>query len=228
MVLTERRHRLGLYQITGRRPLNHRVTRLEHMNRRIHVYADFVEHPRYGRSPRWTGLNPRDDRSHGVYLGWHSRSDERIPDTAIEANTDRQPNATVPVTHYFDLKRKCRDCGRHFIFFAEEQRHWYETLQFYLGADCVRCIDCRLVERDTKRLRERYETLLADNQRSDADILELAEAAMVLIDRGVFGNRCLERVRCQLNSIPVDSSTRRRATFRDLDTRSAERLHGGR
>ncbi|MEZ6136779.1 MAG: zinc-ribbon domain containing protein [Pirellulaceae bacterium] len=92
------------------------------MNRRIHAYADFVEHPRYRAwSAARTGMNPRDDLSQGVYLGWHSRSDERIPDTAIEANTDRQPNATVPVTHYFDLKRKCRDCGRNFIFFAEEQ-----------------------------------------------------------------------------------------------------------
>jgi Probable zinc-ribbon domain len=203
------------------------VTRLKDMNRRIHAYADFVEHPRYGRGPRWTGMNPRDDLSQGVYLGWHSRSDERIPDTAIEANTDRQPNATVPVTHYFDLKRKCRDCGRSFIFFAEEQRYWYETLQFYLGADCVRCIDCRLAERDTKRLRERYETLLADDQRSDADNLDLAEVAMALIDCGVFGARCLEHVRCRLNSIPAESRVRRHATFRDVETRSAQRLHEG-
>lgn len=197
------------------------------MKRRTDIYTDFVDHPRYGRSPRFTGLNPVEERIRGVYLGWHSRSDERIAETAIAANPKRQPNATVPVTHYFDLKRNCRDCGRNFIFFAEEQRHWYETLHFYLGADCVRCIDCRVAERDTKRLRERYEAILNQSGRSDREAIELAETAMILIDRGIFGHRCLERVRSFLNSIPIDSQIRQHATFRDVDARSESRIHGG-
>ncbi|QDS88495.1 hypothetical protein EC9_26860 [Rosistilla ulvae] len=197
------------------------------MNRRTDTYADFVDHPRYGRSPRFTGLNPIDDFSRGIYLGWHSHAHERISETAIVANTDRQPDATIPVTHYFDLRRQCRDCGRNFIFFADEQRHWYETLHFYLGADCVRCIECRVAERDTKRLREIYETLLNQNARSDRDALELAETAMLLIDRGVFGHRCVECVRSLLNALPADSKIRRHATFRDVDARSTERIQGG-
>lgn len=192
------------------------------------AYADFVEHPRYGRRPNVTGLNPIDRFPRGsVYLGWHSRPDERIPNTAIVANTDRQPNATVAVTHYFDLIRRCRDCDHSFIFFAEEQRHWYETLHFYLGADCVRCIDCRVAERDTKRLRDRYETLLGEIDRTEADTLELADTAMLLIDRGVFGHRSVERVRSLINSIPNDSKLRRRATFRDVDARSSARIQEG-
>tara|TARA_R110002073_G_scaffold329790_1_gene512811 strand:- start:2788 stop:3384 length:597 start_codon:yes stop_codon:yes gene_type:complete len=197
------------------------------MNCRTDIYADFVNHPRYGRSPRFTGLNPIDDLSRGIYLGWHSRADERIAETAIVANTDCQGDATVPVTHYFDLRRQCRDCGRNFIFFADEQRYWYETLHFYLGADCVRCIDCRVAERDTKRLRERYETLLNHTERSDLDALELAETAMLLIDRGVFGHRCIERVRSLLNSIPADSKIRQHVTFRDVDSRSTARIQDG-
>lgn len=197
------------------------------MNRRTDIYADFVDHPRYGRSPRFTGLNPIEDLTRGIYFGWHSRPGERISETAIAANTDRQPGATVPFTHYFDLKRKCRDCGRNFIFFADEQRHWYETLHFYLGADCVRCIDCRVIERDTKRLRERYEMILSQTERSDRDGFELAKTAMILIDRGVFGHRCNERVRSLLNAIPTDSKTRRHAAFRDIDARSVARVHGG-
>lgn len=197
------------------------------MKRRTDIYADFVDHPRYGRTPRYTGLNPVDGLFRRVYLGWHSRSDERISETAIAADPKRQPNATVPVTHYFDLKRKCRDCGRNFIFFAEEQRHWYETLHFYLGADCVRCIDCRVAERDTKRLRGRYEAMLNQSERSDREAFELAETAMILIDRGVFGHRCIERVRSFLNSIPMDSQIRQHATFRDVDARSASRIHEG-
>ncbi|QDT02186.1 hypothetical protein K227x_05570 [Rubripirellula lacrimiformis] len=122
------------------------------MKRRTEAYADFVQHPRYGKLPRVTGLHPKEDFLLGrVYLGWLARPDERVPDTAIVANTARQPNATFPVTHYFDLKRRCRDCDRPFLFFAEEQRYWYETLQFYLGVDCVRCIDCRVAERGPER-----------------------------------------------------------------------------
>jgi len=194
------------------------------MNRRTDIYADFVDHPRYGRCPRFTGLQPVARIFRGVYLGWHSRADERISETAIVANTNRQPNATVPVTHYFDLKRTCRDCSRNFIFFAEEQRYWYETLQFYLGADCVRCIDCRLEQRINAKLREQYETLLGRDDRSDTESLELADVAMLLIHRGVFGNRCIERVRSFLNSIHGDSSVRQHASFRVVDDWSAARI----
>ncbi|MCA9179457.1 MAG: zinc-ribbon domain containing protein [Planctomycetales bacterium] len=187
-------------------------------------YADFVNHPRYGRCPRFTGLNPVENLSRGIYFGWHCRAEERISDTAIVAHADRQPSPTVPVTHYFDLKRKCRECGRNFIFFAEEQRHWYETLQFYLGADCVRCIDCRVAERETKRLRAHYEAFLQQPILSDHDALELADTAMLLIERGAFGDRCVERVRSLLNAIPAESQVRRFATFRDVDARSKARL----
>jgi len=197
------------------------------MKRRTDIYADFVEHPRYGQRPRYTGLNPVDGLARRVYLGWHSRADERISETAIAANRDRQPNATVPVTHYFDLKRSCRDCGRNFIFFADEQRHWYETLHFYLGADCVRCIDCRVAQRNTIRLRQRYEMLLNQPERSDREMLELAETAMILIDRDVFGHRCIERVRSILNSIPAESKVRRHTSFCDIDLCSKAPVRNG-
>ena len=143
------------------------------------------------------------------------------------ADTTRQPNATVPVTHYFDLKRKCRDCGRMFIFFADEQRHWYETLQFYLGADCVRCIDCRVAQRNTAQLRERYESLVNLPSRNESETIELAECALTLIDRGVFGRHSIERVRSFLNSIPEGSSKRKHATFRNLDARSGDHIRNG-
>ena len=191
------------------------------MNRHTDFYTDFVAHPRYGRGPRFTGLHPVEDRTLGINFGWRARPGERISKTAIAANTDRQLGALVPVTHYFDLKRQCRDCGRSFIFFAEEQRHWYETLHFHVGADCVRCTECRVNDRHTKRLRKRYQSLLHKAKRSDLDDLRLAETAMRLIDLDVFGHRCIERVRSLVNAIPLDSQVRRHATFRDVDVRSA-------
>ena len=96
-------------------------------------YSKFVDHPRYGHQPRVTGLNP-DTNYADVFLHWHSGKEYRIPNTAIPADLSRQAKATVPVTHYFDVRRQCRDCGRPFIFFAEEQKYWYEELKFKLDA----------------------------------------------------------------------------------------------
>lgn len=98
-----------------------------------------------------------------------------MPKTAIAADSNGQLRALVPVTHYFDLKRRCRDCHHNFIFFVKEQRHWYETFHFYIGADCVRCIDYRTADRTTKQLRWRYETLLKQTARFDQEAVELAE-----------------------------------------------------
>ena len=74
------------------------------MKRKSDKYADYVEHPRYGKSPRVTGLNPQTDGG-DVFIHWHSPKDCRIPDTAIVADTTRQKAATVAVTHYYDVKR---------------------------------------------------------------------------------------------------------------------------
>ena len=98
-------------------------------------YDQFVDHPRFGRRPRVTGLNPgRHDA--GVHLHWNALSDEelaadwkrafgtpwidgdlrrspgRIPNTAIAADLGRQTPATCRVTHYFDVQRVCRGCLR--------------------------------------------------------------------------------------------------------------------
>ncbi len=132
-------------------------------------YAEFVDHPRFGRRPQLTGLNPS-PADRGVHLHWNattrneiatqfesvmgkkwpsgglhafSARTKRIANTAIVADLSRQTAATMAVTHYFDLECNCRDCGRSFIFFAEEQKYWYEELGFGLDSDCVHCVECR-------------------------------------------------------------------------------------
>jgi hypothetical protein len=101
-------------------------------------YANYVEHPRYGRGPRFTGLQPG-----AIPLGYRRtiyHDEGLIEGTAIAADLDWQSWSPVPVLYYFDLKRTCADCARPFLFFAEEQKYWYETLGFDLSADCVRCV----------------------------------------------------------------------------------------
>ena len=170
------------------------------MPRSDDTYDSFVEHPRYGKRPKVTGLNPRSDDK-GVFLHRNSSVECRIPGTAIQADLSRQTPATVTVTHYFDVKRIC-DCGRSFIFFAEEQKHWYEELGFRLESDCVRCPACRKKLHGIARKRERYEELFHVLERSVEQNLEMAECCLTLVEDAVFHLRQLERVRMLLNRIP--------------------------
>lgn len=188
-------------------------------------YNHFVEHPRYGRNPIITGLDPSplDDN---VHLHWNAtthqelsiryenavgvpwtheglfasvQANKRIPNTAVIAYPAKQTRATVPVTHYFDLERSCRDCQRPFIFFAAEQKYWYEELGFVLDADAVRCIECRKKQQGIARLRKRYQALHAIEPKSNSELRELAECCSQLVDWGVFKPQRLEFARMLLN-----------------------------
>jgi len=179
-------------------------------------YASFVEHPRYGRRPHVTGLNPKTDFRAGVVLHWHSPKECRVPNTAIFADLSRQVAATVPVTHYFDVVRTCRDCGRSFLFFAQEQKHWYEELGFGLDSDCVRCVPCRKRQQGIARLRERYEELFHVQNRSSDENLEMADCCLSLIEESVFHRRQTERVRILLKQVVQDPDEHVDSRCRDL------------
>jgi Probable zinc-ribbon domain len=163
-------------------------------------YREFVTHPRYGQEPRITGLNPENDFT-SVVLHWHSPKESRIPNTAIAADVTRQAPATMPVTHYFDVKRTCRDCGRPFIFFAAEQKHWYEELGFKLDTDCVRCVVCRKAQQGIDRMRNRYEELFHVANRTTEQDLELADCGVSLVESGVFHTRQLQHMRAVLKRV---------------------------
>lgn len=188
-------------------------------------YREFVRHPRYGRRPRITGLNPEADNGGRVLLHWHSPRESRIPNTAIPADLSRQSPATVPVSHYYDVKRQCRDCGRPFIFFAEEQKYWYEDLGFALEADCIRCVDCRKKQHGLEQRRERYEALFPITDRTTEQDLDMVDCSLSLIEAAVFHKRQLERLRTILKRLALspDENTRTRsnefwARLRALET----------
>lgn len=204
--------------IISRSPVTAIVRKAIQMKRRKNTYADYVEHPRFGRGPRITGLNPQAEFER-AFIHWHSPPGCRIPDTAIVAHAARQKEPTVAVTHYYDVKRRCRDCNRMFIFFAEEQLHWYEVLRFGLDSDCVRCVDCRKSDQHTAHLRQRYESLLDRPDRTNEETLELIDCALTLVENSAFGHRTLQRIRALWNSIPSESRIRRHATFRGIANR---------
>lgn len=177
-------------------------------------YADFVRHPRFGQRPRLTGLDPNpldldvhlnsntsDIREvaarYEAVMGtkWpYAHLDlgdrpRRIANTAIRADLSRQTPATVPVTHYFDLEVTCRDCQRPFIFFAEEQRHWYEVSGFTLDSDCVRCPECRKTDQTLRKRFQRFSRAVQRADLSDDELATLVADAVFLWDNGLLSKR---------------------------------------
>jgi len=164
-------------------------------------FEHFVVHPRFGRGPRISGLNVEPTGAPDVFLHWHSPADVRVPNTAIKARVGLQKPSTLPVTHYFDSRRVCRSCKRPFLFFAEEQQHWYEELKFPLEADCVKCVDCRKEEHLLRAARDRYEALLSNPDRSVEETLLLAESCLQLVEASVFTEKALPRIRALLKPL---------------------------
>jgi hypothetical protein len=172
-------------------------------------FHEYVTHPRYGQGPRTSGLNPQSDYATGrVFLHWHSPEGIRIPNTAIPADLSKQVPATIPVTHYFDAKRQCTDCRRPFIFFAVEQKYWYEELGFPLDSDCVRCIVCRKKQRGLELSRQQYEELFHIQDRTPKQDREMVECSLSLVEAGIFNKRQVERVRAILKKLDSDAELR--------------------
>ena len=168
-------------------------------------YAGLVEHPRYGTGPRLTGLDVTDSTDGTVYCHWHSPVGVRVANTAVAADVARQRPATLHVTHYYDARRVCRRCERPFLFFADEQKHWYEDLQFPLEADCLECAPCRKDEQRIHISRQTYETLLDKPARTEAETLELVECGLFLVESAAFSAKLLPRLRARLKPLLVDA-----------------------
>ena len=205
-------------------------------------YDAYVEHPRYGRYPRHTALNPN-PYDLAVQLHWNATNIHevqkcarlivgkrlgfltelegiapkglpRIAGTAIQANPSKQNAPTVPVTHYYDLERVCCSCKRPFIFFAEEQQYWYEAVQFPLDADCVRCPECRKKERFFANNRATYEKLAVTAKRDWKENLKMPGCALTLVEHGIFHYRVAERIRALLKTVP--EMGRQQETYQEL------------
>lgn len=167
-------------------------------------YSEFVEHPRFGRGPRFTRLKPEGS----VYIGWHARQG-MIPNTCVKADVKKQVPATFQFTHYYDLERTCEDCKRKFIFFADEQKYWYEVLQFGLDSDCIRCTDCRKHLQGLQRTRFEYEELFKLSSRTNEQSARMAECILELIEQKVFTAKQLQKIRERLNKLPAEFDPKR-------------------
>lgn len=94
----------------------------------------------------------------------------------------------------------CQGCRRPFLFFAAEQKHWYEELGFSIEADCNRCVPCRKQQQGIAHKRETYQRLLHVEHRTPEENLEMAECCLALMEASVFDRRQTERVRMLIRS----------------------------
>lgn len=147
----------------------------------------YVNHPRYGDRPILSGTQYSSEEV--LHAHWQYKIESCFPETAIKADTSKQNYATYPIKLYVDIEKKCIQCDRWFIFFAQEQKYWFETLKFYVDADCVKCIDCRKKEQSIKRLMLDYETLVKNKNRTAKETSNLKNIALELFQLGYITNK---------------------------------------
>jgi hypothetical protein len=144
-----------------------------------------VPHPRYGDKPRASGC---DEAVAAARKQWGGETFREwvFPESAILADPSNQNYTVSPRMYYVDTKKTCRDCGRYFIFFADEQRHWYEDLGFFIDADCVRCPECRKADRTLRRRFERYSQSIKNDDLDDTSLATLVGDAVFLWEHAIL------------------------------------------
>lgn len=147
----------------------------------------YVSHPRYGNAPMHQQRRYTDDDIKNSY--WYYKFVTFFRNSAISADISKQNYTTCPRRLYVDIEKSCLECGRAFIFYALEQRYWYEELKFYIDADCRTCIDCRNKEKKVKEKTIRYEELILMKNRTIREIKELKNIASELSEIGYLKNK---------------------------------------
>jgi len=143
---------------------------------------DLVPHPRFrGQAPR-SQLKLTEPEVRGSY--WRYGSARIFPQTALRADVSVQLYTIYPRPYYVDMLKSCNDCSRAFIFYAREQRYWYETLGFYIDADCVRCVECRRKQHAVKRHMVRYTELQARDSLSRKEMMHFVDDCIFLFQEG--------------------------------------------
>ena len=152
-----------------------------------HKLRHLVPHPRFGCAVRPSGHVVSAEEIRDSYWGYPTQT--VFPESAVPANIAKQNYSTFPRTYYVDILKKCRDCNRGFLFFAEEQQYWYEELGFHIDADCVRCSECRKHDQTTRQRFQRYSEYIGADDLSDDSLAILIDDAVFLWEHGMLKNQ---------------------------------------
>ena len=119
---------------------------------------------------------------------WQVRRSTIVPGTAILANTHAQHDALYPRRVYADLLKKCTNCARPFLFYANEQRFWFETLRIPIEADCVMCPPCRKHAHRIKGALFRYAIAMHASRLDARHMKCFVDDALFLFEQGIVRN----------------------------------------
>lgn len=146
-----------------------------------------VPHPRFKGKQERSNSSVTEQEIRESYWGYGGGV-RIFPETALKADVSVQRYAVFPRPYYVDILKDCRDCGRPFIFYAREQRYWYETLGFYIDADCVHCPECRRRQQLAHRHLERYAELQRIQAPTRKQMTQLVDDSIYLFQHGLLKN----------------------------------------
>jgi len=154
-------------------------------------------HPLYGDIPlvekRVTGADGREYS----WVEYDPTFTPPLPPGAVRGDVSEQDYCRahhVPKYYYVDEERTCVACASDFVFRAEEQKFWYETLKFNFSSVAVRCTECRRKDRTEKELREEIAIASQDLQARPGDHHVLVALARATVRyREMTGQGNLER-----------------------------------
>ncbi len=147
----------------------------------------FVNHPRYGDQPTpsiYKFSKEEIEKAH-----WRYMTVKYFEETAIPADVNKQEFAIYPRSIYVDIEEHCVACKRAFIFFAQEQKYWFEELGFWVDAHCIRCTYCRKKDREIKNMQVTYQKLVTKKDRTKKQTNELKNIALELFQLGFIKDR---------------------------------------
>ena len=160
--------------------------------------------PPHVLSEEMIGLLPQNLREILESLKHLAPADDRISGTAVKADPAKQVSRPVPIGLYWDRDRKCVRCSKRFIFFAVEQKHWYEVLGFAVESQANHCPSCRKNLQKLARQRRCYENLVHQPKLTPEEIWEFADCVFSLIEEGLFGVGPKVKLRSLLKRIPPE------------------------
>ncbi len=157
------------------------------MSKKKATTKEYVTHPRYGSKPSKSDFIYSEYEILNSYWGYDKNF--IFPESAIKADINKQNYSTFPREMYVDIEKQCIQCKRWFIFYAVEQKFWYEILKLYIDVDCIKCIDCRKKEQSIKQKLHDYEMLLRNKNRTEKDNKNLKNIALELFQLGYIRDK---------------------------------------
>lgn len=127
----------------------------------------------------------------GGYACWAYDPEYRppLPPGAVEGDVSKQVYCRLchsPRYFYVDEKKTCVQCGRDFVFSAQEQKHWYESLHFHFDSTAIRCVECRSKKRSDRAVQARLNEAARRLKENGDDPEVLVDYARAVVDHRAF------------------------------------------